>query len=63
MIWHHWGYAPFGVIGLLLALWAIFHIAQSAVSPFSKALWVVLVLCLPLFGFLAWLFFGPRSVR
>jgi uncharacterized membrane protein len=51
------------LFALVLALWAVFHIAQSRAGPLSKAVWIVLVLFLPLFGFLAWLIFGPRSRR
>ena len=53
-----------GIIGLLLlvmAVWAIVNIAQSRVSMGAKALWIVLVLVLPLVGFLAWLVAGPRA--
>jgi uncharacterized membrane protein len=58
---------PFVTLGflfaLVLALWAVFNVAQSRASPFAKALWIVAVLFLPYLGFLAWLFFGPRSAR
>lgn len=47
---------------LLLALWAIFSIVQNKESgPFSKALWSVLVLFVPIGGFLLWLLFGPKA--
>lgn len=46
---------------LVLDIWAIIHIAQSAAEPIKKALWIVGVLIFPLFGFLAWFFLGPRS--
>lgn len=53
-----------GVFGLLILIgdiWAIIHIAQSSASPGAKALWIVLVLVLPVFGFVVWFFAGPRS--
>ena len=53
-----------GIIGLMLlvaAVWAIVNIAQSGASAGAKALWIVLVLVLPLVGFLAWLVAGPRG--
>ena len=57
-------YVTFGfLLALILALWSVFNIAQSRASPLAKALWIVAVLFLPYLGFLAWLFFGPRSVR
>jgi hypothetical protein len=42
-------------------IWAIIHIVQSRSSPGAKALWVVLVLVLPLLGLVIWFFAGPRS--
>ena len=49
------------IIALVLALWAVFHIAQSKEGPLGKAIWIVVVLFLPLIGFLAWLIFGPKK--
>jgi hypothetical protein len=65
MFSQHWpSYVTLGfVFALCLALWSIFHIAQSRTSPFGKAVWIVLVLFVPYLGFLAWLFIGPRSGR
>jgi len=53
----------FGLILLILVLWAGFHIIQSNISPFGKAIWIVVLLLLPFLGWLAWLFFGPRAAR
>lgn len=53
-----------GVFGLLILIgdiWAIIHVAQSQASPGAKALWIVLVLVLPVLGFIVWFFAGPRS--
>lgn len=52
-----------GLILLILVLWAGFHIIQSSISPFAKAIWVVVLLFLPFLGWLAWLLFGPRASR
>ncbi|NBC33938.1 MAG: hypothetical protein GVY13_14790 [Alphaproteobacteria bacterium] len=52
-----------GLILLILVLWAGFHIIQSNISPFAKALWVVVLIFLPFLGWLAWLLFGPRANR
>ncbi len=57
--WHEVGFVY--IVGWILAIWSVIHIAQSTSSPLVKALWIVAVLFLPLLGFLAWLFFGPRS--
>ncbi len=63
MFGEHWAPVPSVgfIIALVLALWATFHIVQSSASPFAKAVWTVVVLFLPLLGFLAWLFVGPRK--
>jgi|APTNR8051073442_1049403.scaffolds.fasta_scaffold23263_2 hypothetical protein len=53
-----------GVLGLVLlglSIWALIHIVQSNASTGGKVVWVLLILFLPLLGFLAWLFFGPRK--
>lgn len=51
----------FGLLVLIADVWAIVNIAQSAASTGRKVLWIVLVLLLPLLGFLLWLLLGPRS--
>ncbi|HSO41989.1 MAG: PLDc N-terminal domain-containing protein [Rhodospirillales bacterium] len=53
----------FGLIVLALDVWAIIHIVQSGTSTGKKVLWVVLILLLPLVGFLIWLVVGPRKVE
>jgi succinate dehydrogenase/fumarate reductase cytochrome b subunit len=50
-----------GVLILLADVWAILNIFQSASSTGSKALWIVLVLVLPLLGVIIWYFAGPRE--
>jgi hypothetical protein len=50
-----------GVLVLLADVWAILNIFQSASSTGSKALWIVLVLVLPLLGVIIWWFAGPRG--
>ena len=51
----------FGLIVLALDVWAIIHIVQSGTSTGKKVLWVVLILLVPLVGFLIWLLLGPRK--
>jgi len=65
MFGENWEKIGFGfLLALLLALWAIYHIAGSnSTSPFFKATWTITVLFLPLFGFLCWLLFGPRAKK
>jgi thiol:disulfide interchange protein len=52
-----------GFILLVLNIWAIVSIVGSAASTGSKVLWTLLILVLPLLGFIIWLIAGPRSVR
>jgi len=53
-----------GIVGLLILvadIWAIINIIQSGAPIGSKALWVVLVLVLPVIGLIIWYFAGPKS--
>ena len=53
-----------GIIGLLILIadvWAIINVFQSRATPLGKALWIVLILVLPLLGLIIWLFAGPRA--
>jgi hypothetical protein len=53
-----------GILGLLLLaadIWAILNIFQSSATTGKKALWIVLVLVLPLLGLIIWYLAGPRE--
>lgn len=50
-----------GVLLLIAALYAIISIVSSNATPLNKALWIVLVLLLPLVGFIIWLLLGPKK--
>jgi thiol:disulfide interchange protein len=52
-----------GFILLALNIWAIVSIIGSNTTTGVKVLWTLLVLVLPLIGFIAWLVAGPRSTR
>lgn len=52
-----------GLIVLVADVWAIVNIFQSGGSTGDKVLWTVLVLVLPILGFILWFFFGPRAAR
>jgi hypothetical protein len=57
-------YAGFGgLILLVLDVWAAVNIVQSNASNGKKVLWIVLILLLPLLGFILWLIMGPRGRR
>ena len=50
-----------GLIVLVLDIWAIISIFQSGASNEKKALWIVLVVILPVVGLILWYFLGPRG--
>jgi hypothetical protein len=52
-----------GFILLVADVWAIVNILQSGKGTGDKVLWTVLVLVLPLLGFILWLLFGPKTGR
>ena len=52
-----------GLLVLIADVWAIVNIFQSSADTGKKVLWTVLVIVLPVLGFLLWLFLGPRSGR
>lgn len=52
-----------GILILIADIYAIINIAQSSAEPLKKALWIVLVLIFPLFGFIIWWLLGPKSGR
>ncbi|MCA0963343.1 PLD nuclease N-terminal domain-containing protein [Salipiger bermudensis] len=52
-----------GFIILVLDIWAIVSILTSGASTGSKVLWTLLVLILPVLGFIIWLVAGPKSSR
>ena len=50
-----------GLIVLIADIWAIVNILQSGADTTKKALWIVVVIVLPVIGFILWLFLGPRT--
>jgi hypothetical protein len=50
-----------GLLILALDIWAILNIVQSSEKTANKALWIVLVLVLPVLGLAIWYFAGPKS--
>lgn len=50
-----------GLILLALNVWALVSIISSGASTGSKVVWSLLVLILPVIGFIIWLIAGPRS--
>jgi hypothetical protein len=52
-----------GLILLVLDIWAFVSIIGSTASTGKKVIWCLLVLVLPLVGFIIWLLAGPRSAN
>lgn len=52
-----------GIIGFLILIadiYAILQIFQSSASTGAKALWIAVVIVLPVLGLIAWFLFGPK---
>jgi Phospholipase_D-nuclease N-terminal len=50
-----------GLIVLIADVWAIVNIFQSGAATGGKVLWTVLVIVLPVLGFILWYFLGPKT--
>jgi hypothetical protein len=53
----------FGLLILIADVWAIVNVVGSTSTTGKKVLWVVLILLLPVLGFIIWLLAGPRSQK
>ena len=51
----------FGLIVLALDIWAVVNIIGSPGPGGAKILWTLLIIILPIVGFIIWFFAGPRS--
>ena len=51
----------FGLIVLALDIWAILKIVESGATTGAKVLWILVILALPVLGFVVWWLFGPRA--
>ena len=61
MIGNYGGF--FGLVLLVLDVWAIISVIQSSSDTPKKVGWIVLILVLPLLGFIIWAFAGPRAKK
>lgn len=50
----------FGLIVLIADIWAIYNVLTSSASTGSKVLWTLLILVLPVIGFIIWFIAGPK---
>ena len=58
----HNGYTGiFGVLVLIADVWAIVNIMGSGRKTGDKVLWVIVILLLPIVGWIIWLAAGPRA--
>ena len=53
----------FGIIILVLDIWALMNVWQSGTSGGAKIGWTIGVIIFPLLGFLAWFLAGPKQAR
>ncbi len=51
----------FGLVVLIADVWAIVNVFQSNGDTGRKVLWTVLVIILPVLGFVLWYFLGPKT--
>ncbi len=51
----------FGLIVLIADVWSIVNVFQSSADTGRKVLWTVLVIILPVLGFILWYFLGPKT--
>lgn len=60
----NFGYNGLWALLVLAAdIWAIINILQSSAANEKKLLWIIVVVLLPLLGFILWFFLGPRGGR
>ena len=50
----------FGFVLLICVVYGIVKTVQSRATTGTKVLWIVLLLLLPLLGFILWLLLGPK---
>jgi len=54
-------YSLWSLLVLIADVWAIVNIFQSTASTGHKVVWTVVVILLPVLGFILWFFLGPRT--
>ena len=52
-----------GLVVLALDIWAGYSVVTSSVDTPKKVGWILLIVILPVVGFLAWAFLGPRGKK
>lgn len=54
-------YGLLGLLVLIADIYAIYQVLTSGASVLAKIIWTVLILALPVLGFIIWLVAGPRG--
>lgn len=52
-----------GLLVLVADIWAIVNIIRSSATTTAKILWTLLVVLLPIVGFIIWFFAGPKAPK
>jgi len=52
-----------GIVVLVLDLFAGYNVLTSSMDTPKKIGWILLIVLLPVIGFLAWAFVGPRGKK
>ena len=58
-----WGSGLMGLLILIADLYAIIQVLGSNATTGAKLLWILLILFLPVIGFILWLLMGPGNKR
>ncbi len=53
----------FGFLILVADIWAVVSTIGSNRTTGTKVLWILLIVVLPVLGWLIWLFAGPRAAK
>ena len=51
----------FGLLLLVANIWAFINILGSPAPTSVKLVWAIMIILVPLIGFIIWYFAGPRS--
>lgn len=49
------------LISLVLIVWGLIGILQSSATTVEKLIWVLILIFVPIAGFILWYFIGPGS--
>jgi hypothetical protein len=50
-----------GILILIADIWAVVNVIQSGTSGGKKALWILLIVLLPIIGLILWFLAGPKK--